>query len=90
MKPLPTEPPASPVLQLHQGGREDRRLREFTMNVSYDGESMNDLGFVSGDVQDDLTWVLHNIQSLGLQCEEKDVTPPMLEVLQSLFSEVGS
>lgn len=37
---------------------------------------------------DDLSWVMHHVQSLGLQCEEGDITPAMIEILQSLFSEV--
>jgi hypothetical protein len=43
---------------------------------------------VHRDVQDDLSWVLHQVHSLGHTCEEADVTPAMLEVLHSLFSEV--
>lgn len=40
------------------------------------------------DVQDDLSWVMHHVQSLGLKCEESDITPAMVEILHSLFSEV--
>jgi hypothetical protein len=42
------------------------------------------------DVQDDLSWVMHHVQSLGLKCEESDITPAMVDILHSLFSEVIS
>lgn len=56
-------------------------MTEFTQNTE------EGLTTKFSEAEDDISWVLHHLHSLGLKCTEEDISGNMLEALHTLFTE---
>ncbi len=63
---------------------------EETDDHSYNGELIfnQSTAFMVVEGGDPSAWIVNNIRSLNLECEESEITPKMTIVLQRLFQEV--